>query len=221
MSAALPSGAVSHATASGALPSGAVEIVTGGGGGGDVTPPTLTFPTGTATGTTTANGSVTTNEAGGTLYRLASTNATELVATIKAASLTSAVAASGAQAVTFTGLTPATTYFTHYVHTDAAGNDSAAADAPVSFTTAGGSATLTSSALKNNTGTLQLSAAAEAFVHDVTTGALVVKKTGLTSNGTTGVIAFSDAAMAAAATYRVVWRLTATGAEGLETLTAT
>ena len=54
--------------------------------GGDVTAPTLTSPTGTQTGSTTASGTVSTDEANGMLYYLASTNATETAATVKAAS---------------------------------------------------------------------------------------------------------------------------------------
>jgi hypothetical protein len=101
----------------------------------DTTPPTLTSPTGTQTGTTTASGTVSTNEGNGTLYRRASTNATETVATVKAAALTTTVTATGTQSVAFTGLTAATTYFAHYVHTDAAGNDSTRVSSS-SFTTA-------------------------------------------------------------------------------------
>lgn len=103
----------------------------------DTTAPTLTSPTGTSSGTTTASGTVSTNEANGTLYRLASTNASENAATVKAAALTQSVTATGTQAVAFTGLTSATTYHAHYVHRDAAGNDSAVASS-ASFTTASG-----------------------------------------------------------------------------------
>ena len=85
---------------------------------------------------------------------------------------------------------------------------------------AAGGATLTSSALKNNTGALHLSAAFEAFVLNATTGALIVRKTGLTSHASTGVVTFNDAALTAATQYRVVWRRTDTGAQGLELLTA-
>lgn len=91
----------------------------------------------------------------------------------------------------------------------------------VTFTaSAAGGATLTSSALKANTGALHLSAAFEAFVLNATTGALVVRKTGLTSHASTGVVTFNDAALTAATQYRVVWRRTDTGAQGLELLTA-
>jgi len=89
----------------------------------DTTPPVLTLPTGTQTGSTTASGTVTTDEGNGTLFYLATVNATETAATIKAGS-SQAVSAIGVQNVTVTGLTPATTYFLHYVHDDAATNES-------------------------------------------------------------------------------------------------
>lgn len=79
---------------------------------------------------------------------------------------------------------------------------------------------LTSSALKSNAGVSHLSAAFEAFVLNVTTGALIVHKTGLTSNATTGIVTFTDVTLTAATQYRVVWRRTDTGAQGIELLTA-
>lgn len=102
---------------------------------GDTAEPTLSSPTGTQTGQTTASGSVSTNEANGTLYRYISANATETAATVKAANLTQAVTATGVQNVTFTGLAASTPYYAHYVHRDAAGNDSAVASS-AQFTTA-------------------------------------------------------------------------------------
>ncbi len=101
--------------------------------GGDTTAPILTSPAGTKTGTTTASGSVVTDEANGTLYRLASQNASESGATVKTGA-TQAVTATGSQPVTFTSLAPATTYYAHYLHRDAAGNDSTVASS-ASFTT--------------------------------------------------------------------------------------
>ena len=115
----------------------------------DTTAPTLSSPTGTQTGSTTASGTVVTNEANGTLYRYASTNATETAATVKAANLTQAVTTTGSQSVTFTGLTASTTYYAHYVHRDAAGNDSAVVDS-ASFTTAA-SATMASQYILSST----------------------------------------------------------------------
>lgn len=97
------------------------------GAGGDTSPPTLTSPTAAATGQSTASGSVTTNEANGTLYRLASVNPAEAAATVKAAALTQPVSAAGPQPVSFASLTAATTYYPHFVQVDAAGNESAVA----------------------------------------------------------------------------------------------
>jgi len=95
-------------------------------GAADVTAPTLSAASASATGATAATGSVTTNESNGTLYYLASTSGTATAAAVKAAS-SQAVSATGAQAVSVTGLTQATTYYLHFLHRDAAGNDSAVA----------------------------------------------------------------------------------------------
>lgn len=108
----------------------------------DTTAPILTSPTGAATGASTASGTVVTDEANGTLYRLASTNATETAATVIAAALTQTVTATGSQSVSFTGLTASTTYYAHYVHRDAAGNDSDRVSSSSFTTTAGTSYTL-------------------------------------------------------------------------------
>jgi hypothetical protein len=99
----------------------------------DSTPPTLTSPTASSTGTTTGSGSVTTNEGNGTLYYLASTNATETATTVKTGA-TLAITSTGSKPVTVSGLTAATTYYLHFLHRDAAGNDSSVANS-ASFTT--------------------------------------------------------------------------------------
>ncbi len=106
-------------------------------GGGDTTAPILTSPTGTQTGSTTGSGTVTTDEANGTLYSWATTNATETVANIKASGATQTITTTGSKGVTFSGLTPSTAYYAHYVHRDAAGNDSTAANSSSFTTTAG------------------------------------------------------------------------------------
>lgn len=90
----------------------------------DTTPPTLSSPTANATGATTASVSVSTNEANGTLYRLTDGSASALLSAVKATGVQTAVSATGAQPASLTGLTAATTYYTHWAHTDAAGNDS-------------------------------------------------------------------------------------------------
>ena len=92
----------------------------------DVTPPTLTDPTGTETGQTTASGTVTTDEGGGTLYYLASTNATETAGTVIASGESQAVGVGeeGVQNVTVSGLSAGTGYYLHYVHVDPSSNTS-------------------------------------------------------------------------------------------------
>ena len=89
----------------------------------DVLAPTLTSATGAADGATTANGSVSTDEANGTLFYILTGNATELVGTVKAASSQS-VTDTGVQNVSATGLTPESDYYYHFVHSDSSDNDS-------------------------------------------------------------------------------------------------
>jgi len=101
--------------------------------GGDTTAPILSSPTGTKTGSTTASGTVSTDEGNGTLYFIATINASETAATIAAGS-SQAVSGTGSQAVSFTGLSPSTTYYAHYVHDDAATNRSNVVSS-TSFTT--------------------------------------------------------------------------------------
>jgi len=196
---------------------------------GDTTPPVLTSATGSATGPTTATIGATTDEGNGTLYGVVTTSATQpSVAQIKAGQDhagaaapwggSTTVSSTGAKTISATGLTASTTYYGHLVHSDSAGNDSNRISSS-SFTTSSIPG-LTSNPLKNNTGTLLTNQPFEAYVHNTSTGALVVKKTGLTSHASTAVVTFTDAALTAATAYRVVWRQTSTGAEGLETLTA-
>lgn len=74
-------------------------------------------------------------------------------------------------------------------------------------------------ALKNNAGTVLASeTGATAYVYDVSTGALVVKKTGQTTNGS-GVMTVVDASIVSGTTYRVVIVL-ASGAEGMDKVAA-
>ncbi len=122
-------------------------------GSADTTAPILTSPTATTTGSTTASGSVSTDEGNGTLYYLASPNSTETATTVKAGSSQS-VSATGSQAVSFTGLTASTTYYAHYLHRDAAGNDSTVATS-ASFTTDAPSGDTTAPTL---TGSITISA---------------------------------------------------------------
>lgn len=115
--------------------------------GGDVTAPTLSSPTDTSTGSSTGSGSVSTDEGNGTLYWVVTTSATSpSAAQVKAGNdhTGSAAVDSGNQAVSgtgvqnvsggFTGLTESTTYYAHYMHEDAATNQSSVSSAD-GFTT--------------------------------------------------------------------------------------
>lgn len=125
---------VSYNNGNGAVATGFDDVLITDLSAADTTPPSLTSPTATATGPTTASGSVTSNEANGTLYYLASTNATETDVTVRAAASQAVTQSATPQSVSFTGLTAATPYYPHYLHRDAAGNDSAVASG-AQFTT--------------------------------------------------------------------------------------
>ena len=123
---ALVCGGHSSGSLSSALAHLAVEFV----GGGDTTPPVLSSPTGTATGSTTATVGATTDEGNGTMYAFVSTSATPPSATdLKAGtgatwSGSQAISSTGAKTFSATGLTASTGYYAHLIHTDAAANDS-------------------------------------------------------------------------------------------------
>lgn len=90
----------------------------------DAVAPILTLPTGVATSDTEADGTVTTDEANGTLYYYASINVSETAATIRSSGSSQAVTATGVQNVSVTGLTASTNYYLHYVHDDTTPNES-------------------------------------------------------------------------------------------------
>lgn len=86
--------------------------------------------------------------------------------------------------------------------------------------TSSAAGTLTTAPLKNNTGTLLANqTGATAYIHNMTTGALIVSKTGQTTNAS-GVMVVSDPLILPATQYRIVIKL-ASAAEGLDKLTAT
>jgi chitodextrinase len=119
---------------------------------------------------------------------------------------------------TFTGLTPSTAYQLRVRARDAAGNLSTPVLSASQSTSAAPGASIVLAALRNNTGTL-LANETGATVHVYTlAGALVVSKTGQTSNAG-GVCTVNDAALTAATRYRYVIVL-ASGAEGMGKATA-
>lgn len=109
----------------------------------DTTAPVLSAPTATATTSSSATGTVATDKAGGTLYYLATANAAETAATIKATGGTQAVGATGTRTVYLTGLAPGALRYLHFVQTDGAATpntsnvvSSAAFTTPAADTTA-------------------------------------------------------------------------------------
>lgn len=80
----------------------------------------------------------------------------------------------------------------------------------------GGDPSITTEPLKNNTGSVLSGQTVTASVYNITTGALVVRKTGLTSDGS-GIVTFTDAALSAATNYQVV--LTIGSADGVARIT--
>jgi len=112
----------------------------------DVTAPTLTSPTSAATGKDAGSGTVTTDEANGTLYSVVTLTSTppsaaqvKLGQNASGASLasglkpTQAITTTGAKTVAYTGLTTATAYFPYFMHEDSSANQSTVS-AGASFT---------------------------------------------------------------------------------------
>ncbi len=132
----------------------------------DVTAPVLTLPTGVSPGQYSASGTVTSDESGGILYYLVSTNEVEIASVVKAGSQQPVVAV-GLQNVSASGLTISTTYYIHYVQVDASGNESGVVSSLSFFTTPGAGLLIASvsTVIPNNlftittTGTYDLTAA--------------------------------------------------------------
>jgi hypothetical protein len=150
----------------------------------DVTDPVLTLPTGVSPGQYTASGTVTTNESGGILYYLVSTNASENASVVKASSQQPLVAA-GIQNVSISGLTVDTTYYIHYVHVDASGNESVVAST-LSFVTEAGAGLIiasVSAVIPNNIFTISTSG-----TYDLTTAiSITATLEGITLTGLTNI----------------------------------
>lgn len=99
----------------------------------DTTAPTLSSAADSANGSTGASISVSTNEGNGTLYWYISTSSSPpSAANLKSGSGAvvagnQAVSGTGTQNASPTGLTASTAYYAHFLHRDAAGNDSSIA----------------------------------------------------------------------------------------------
>lgn len=188
---------------------------------GDTTAPILTSPSATAVAITTVTGNVTTDEGNGTLYCYPSVNATETVATIKASGATQAITTAGAKSIGITGLTASTTYYLHFAHRDAAGNDSTRVSSASFTTSAAGSATITSQAFKNWSGTLLTGATipkvAYVRLSDMT---VVLSLTNQVTHASTAVLAVTNAALVAGVKYLLVTSDATAANRGVEPYTA-
>jgi len=118
--------------------------------------PALTSPTGTATGASTATGTVATDTANGTLYAVVTSSATKPTAAQVKSGLNSsgtsaiwggsqAVSATGTKTVNASGLTTGIQQYFHYMHENATGGQSTVATSSA-FTPAGTASLATVSA---------------------------------------------------------------------------
>jgi hypothetical protein len=95
--------------------------------------PTLTTPTGSATGNTTASAGATTDTASGTMYALPRIGGSAAsAATIVATGTSLAISSTGAKSIPLTGLTSGSTYVADICHNSAGGNSNVVTSA--SFT---------------------------------------------------------------------------------------
>lgn len=191
----------------------------------DATAPVLTLPTGTNTGPFSAIGSVSTDTAEGTLYYITTSSPSATLAAVKAGS-SQPVTATGVQNITITGLTDGTGYYNHFVHTDAATNNSLVASSAQWFTEdvapSVGSIDLSNPlthALKNNTGMPFASVPYRCTIVAASNGALIGVKTGTTTAGAL-VGTLTDAALVAGTQYFVIVEPGAGGAYGIFRATA-
>lgn len=129
--------------------------------------PELSSPTGTATGATTATGTVVTDRGTGTLFYLASTNASE-DGTAVAAGSSQAVSAVGTQNVSVSSLTGATGYYLHYMHRSPSGYDSAVVS----------SGPFTTDAPPDETAPSLTSPAIDSFSHNSVTATVISNEAG-------------------------------------------
>jgi hypothetical protein len=178
----------------------------------DTTAPVLTLPTGVTASSTTATGTVTTDEGNGTLYYLATTNTTESSSTVIVGGAQQAVSSTGLKTVTFTGLTAATLYYAHYVQVDTAGNISSRVSSTPGFTTS--SADVTAPNLSAGSGTQTGSGTATLSVTtDENNGTLYAVVSATNTAPSVGQIQLGQNSSGAAAPYASNQAITSTGAK--------
>jgi hypothetical protein len=163
---------------------------------GDTTAPTLTSATGTG-GAGVCSGTVSTNEGNGTLYAVATDSATQpSVAQIKAGqdhtgtaalrAVSQSVTATGTQTIASGAISGgAGTRYWHFLHTDAAANDSnRISSAGFSVTSGGGPLGVTLDAITDETGAVRASYVVEKiWAVRISDNTLVATWTSQTTNG--------------------------------------
>lgn len=178
--------------------------------GSDTTPPTLTSATGTG-GNNVCSGTVSTDEGNGTLYAVATASATQpSIAQIKAGQDHTGAAALRAvsQSVTTTGTQTissgaisggAGTRYWHFLHTDAAANDSnRLSSSGFSVTSGGGPLGVTLDAITDETGSVRASYVVDKiWAIRISDNTLVATWTSQTTNGSGVLPALTNAALTA------------------------
>lgn len=173
-----------------------VDNVSANDSSADTTPPTLTSATGTG-GVGVCSGTVSTDEANGTLYAVATASATQpTIARIKAGQDDTGAAALRAvsQSVTATGTQTiasgaisggAGTRYWHFLHTDAASNDSnRISSAGFTVTSGGGPLGVTLDAITDETGAVRASYVVDKiWAVRISDNTLVATWTSQTTNG--------------------------------------
>jgi hypothetical protein len=184
-------------------------------GGGDTTPPTLSSPTGTG-GLGVCSGSVSTNEGNGTLYAVATASATApSAAQVKAGQdhtgsaalrvVSQSVTGTGTQTVASGAISGgAGTRYLHYMHEDAAANQSTVSSSAGFTITAALSVTLDALVDEDNNPRATYTVD-KVFAIRLSDNTLVAVKTAQVTNGSGVLPAFSDAALTAAPHLFVTW----------------
>lgn len=150
----------------------------------DTTAPVLSSLTATAASPTTATGSVSTNEATGTLWWLYSTSATATKAAVKAANSMS-ITTSGTKTLPGTGLTADTAHYLHALHTDGSGNEAGSISTFGPFSTPAAATVPTAPTI--GTATAGAGYVDVAFTPGSNGGAAFIDHTATLSSGETGV----------------------------------
>lgn len=166
------------------------------GSAADTTAPTLSSATAAANGPNAATGSVTTNEGNGTLFSIASANASETSAAVIAAGIQQAITSAGAKTVAVSGLAANTTYRLHHAHRDQYNNVAANATSSATFTTAAAIAvpsTMSAPIITGGDGKVSIAWTVPALNGGTFVSAIFTASTGqtLTVNATTSPVDFT------------------------------